>query len=183
MKDLRIFMQWGHELQDIILVDNATHWFGFQVNNGIPMVPFIDMKDDREMIHLTHYLKQIAHVPDVRPKLAEKFMLAKLRKHEVLEKIDGVLEQGVEEVDDDFFLLDDKSYKPKETRAECSLEEIWTEGVGIANISTLKRWIPKTRPSNLPTFNIIFESSFENIMDLPDSEEYEIIETIEIEEY
>ena len=42
IKDLRIFEQWGYEMKDIILVDNATHWFGFQVENGIPMVPFID---------------------------------------------------------------------------------------------------------------------------------------------
>lgn len=57
MKDLRIFEKCGFDLKDVILVDNATHCFGFQVANGFPIVPFYRNKNDREMIHLLHYLK------------------------------------------------------------------------------------------------------------------------------
>lgn len=149
------------------------------------MVPFINRKDDREMIYLTQYLKQISHVSDVRPKLSEKFMLTKLRKHEVLEKIDGVIEQGIEEVGDDFFLPESKPQISRETRAECSLDETCIEGVGYENINTLKRSMPKPRPSNKSLFDISNLNRYEAKLELaiPEEEEYDIIETVEYEEY
>ena len=102
--DLRIFEPMGYDLKDVILVDNATHCFGFQVTNGIPMVPFYDSREDKEMIHLLHYLQEISDIHDVRPVLEKTFLLTKLRKKSILESIEGVIEQRVEEVDDDFFL-------------------------------------------------------------------------------
>ena len=68
------------------------------------MVPFYDNKEDKEMIHLTHFLKTLVNVADIRPCLSSKFMLPELRKNKILEKIEGVIDQRVEEVDDDFFL-------------------------------------------------------------------------------
>mmetsp|Transcript_22778 Transcript_22778/g.20251 ORF Transcript_22778/g.20251 Transcript_22778/m.20251 type:complete len:125 (+) Transcript_22778:139-513(+) len=106
MKDLRIFENFGYDLKDVILVDNATHCFGFQTKNGIPMVPFIDNKEDLEMIYLTHFLKELVTIEDVRPVLSKTFKLPQLRKKEILLQIDGVIEQYFEEVDDDFFLED-----------------------------------------------------------------------------
>jgi len=102
---LRIFEEMGYDLKDVILVDNATHWFGFQVSNGIPMVPYFDNKDDKEMIYLTHYLKTLVDKDDIRPFLEQTFFLSKLRKNNILERIEGVIDQRFEEVDDDFFLL------------------------------------------------------------------------------
>jgi hypothetical protein len=43
-----------------VLIDNAAHSFGFQIDNGIPMLPFYRNKEDTEMIHLYHYLHKIA---------------------------------------------------------------------------------------------------------------------------
>ena len=91
--DLRIFEKMGYDMKDVILVDNATHCFGFQVTNGIPMVPFYKNEEDREMIHIMHYLKEIAQVPDVRPIFEKTFLLPKLRKNSLLESIEGVIEQ------------------------------------------------------------------------------------------
>jgi CTD small phosphatase-like protein 2 len=47
VKDLRIFK--NRNLKDIILVDNAGYSFGFQINNGIPIIPFYNNKKDREL--------------------------------------------------------------------------------------------------------------------------------------
>lgn len=94
----------GYDLKDVILVDNATHCFGFQVANGIPMVPYYNNPSDREMIHILHLLKQISSVPDVRPIFEKMFWLPQLRQNEILESIEGVIEQRYEEISDDFFL-------------------------------------------------------------------------------
>ncbi len=47
IKDLRIFK--GRNLKDIILVDNAAYSFGYQIENGIPIIPYYDNKEDREL--------------------------------------------------------------------------------------------------------------------------------------
>ena len=39
VKDLRIIANWS--LKDIVIVDNAVYSFAFQLDNGIPIIPFI----------------------------------------------------------------------------------------------------------------------------------------------
>lgn len=55
IKDLRIIK--NRNLQDLVIVDNAVYSFGFQLDNGIPILPFYDDKNDEEMLHLVYYLK------------------------------------------------------------------------------------------------------------------------------
>ena len=64
IKDLRILANW--DLKDILLVDNAAYSFGYQIDNGIPIIPFYDDKNDKELMHLIVYLKQIIGLEDVR---------------------------------------------------------------------------------------------------------------------
>lgn len=54
IKDLRVFQNW--DLKDIILVDNAVYSFGFQLDNGIPIFPYIQGKDDEQLLFLKDYL-------------------------------------------------------------------------------------------------------------------------------
>jgi Dullard-like phosphatase family protein len=66
IKDLRIFLDPDNHSQpwsikDMVLIDNAAHSFGFQIDNGIPMIPFYTNKEDIEMIHLYYYLQKIAN--------------------------------------------------------------------------------------------------------------------------
>lgn len=99
VKDLRIFEdQW--DLKDMVLIDNAVHSFGFQINNGIPMLPFYEDKSDRDMIYLTHYLKKLAQQYDVRPTIRDTFWINKLKNPKILEAIEGVIEYAIEEVED-----------------------------------------------------------------------------------
>lgn len=44
IKDLRIFE--GVDLKDIFIVDNAIYSFSYQLDNGIPIIPFRDNKED-----------------------------------------------------------------------------------------------------------------------------------------
>ena len=50
----------------MVLVDNASYSFGFQIDNGIPIVPFYNSKDDVELINLKRYQKDLAQEKDVR---------------------------------------------------------------------------------------------------------------------
>jgi hypothetical protein len=106
---LRIFEdQW--DLKDIVLIDNAVHSFGFQINNGIPMLPFYDDKEDREMIYITHYLQSLYAEYDVRPKIRNTFWINRLKDPLICEAIEGVIEYAIEEIEenlDDDIILDD----------------------------------------------------------------------------
>jgi len=37
----------------MVLVDNAVYSFGYQLENGIPIIPFYDDKEDEELLHLS----------------------------------------------------------------------------------------------------------------------------------
>lgn len=64
VKDLRIFE--NRELKDIVLIDNAAYSFANQLDNGIPIIPFEDKKDDTEMLDLLEYLRMLSKKEDVR---------------------------------------------------------------------------------------------------------------------
>lgn len=87
-------------------MDNSTHCFGFQVDNGIPIVSFTTNKNDRELVHVLHFLKTLVDVEDVRPVLAETFRLSQLRIPRILNKVDGVIEYCVEDISDESVLWD-----------------------------------------------------------------------------
>jgi len=54
IKDLRVIG--NRDLRHILIVDNATYSFGYQLDNGIPIVPFYDDPADEELLHLIYYL-------------------------------------------------------------------------------------------------------------------------------
>jgi len=74
VKDLRIFTD-DYSLKDVIIVDNSASSFAYQMDNGVPIVPFYDDKHDDELWHLTYYLSCAQHVPDVRALNREAFGL------------------------------------------------------------------------------------------------------------
>lgn len=65
IKDLRIFTNpkiigenW--DIKDIVIIDNAAHSFGFQIDNGIPILPFYNDREEDEMVYLYYFLKSLA---------------------------------------------------------------------------------------------------------------------------
>lgn len=64
VKDLRIFK--NVKMEDMIIIDNSVLSFAFQLENGIPILPFYDNKDDIELKFLANYLGNIYSVKDLR---------------------------------------------------------------------------------------------------------------------
>jgi len=44
IKDLRVIG--NRDLKDLVIVDNAAYSFGYQIDNGVPIIPFYDNKND-----------------------------------------------------------------------------------------------------------------------------------------
>jgi hypothetical protein len=64
VKDLRIFK--NVKMEDMIIIDNSVLSFAFQLDNGIPILPFYDNYDDNELLFLKNYLCDISSSPDLR---------------------------------------------------------------------------------------------------------------------
>ena len=72
LKDLSIL---GRDLRHTLLLDNSPYAFGFQVDNGVPIVSWFDDESDLELPATLDWLKSVASADDVRPLVAEKFRL------------------------------------------------------------------------------------------------------------
>jgi CTD small phosphatase-like protein 2 len=64
VKDLRVIR--NRNLRDMVLVDNSVYSFGYQVDNGIPIISFYNDPEDEELLHLTFYMKCLVECNDVR---------------------------------------------------------------------------------------------------------------------
>ncbi|CAG9324529.1 unnamed protein product [Blepharisma stoltei] len=73
IKDLRVLA--NRRMQDIIIVDNAAYSFGYQIDNGIPIISWHDDRYDKELLNLSDYIKVLAKVPDIRELNRKTFRL------------------------------------------------------------------------------------------------------------
>ncbi|CAG9331735.1 unnamed protein product [Blepharisma stoltei] len=73
VKDLRVFT--NRRLQDLVIVDNAAYSFGFQIDNGIPIISWHDDKNDKELFNLIDYMNVLANSSDVREVNRQTFRL------------------------------------------------------------------------------------------------------------
>ncbi|CAK68841.1 unnamed protein product (macronuclear) [Paramecium tetraurelia] len=71
IKDLRVLG--NRNLKDLVLVDNASYSFCFQIENGVPIIPFYDNSSDRELQYLTTYLLEVMQEQDIPSKNLSKF--------------------------------------------------------------------------------------------------------------
>ncbi|CAD8159653.1 unnamed protein product [Paramecium pentaurelia] len=63
VKDLRIL---NRNLERVALIDNSACNFSWQIDNGIPIIPFFDNQLDDELKHLYKYLSGMRECNDVR---------------------------------------------------------------------------------------------------------------------
>lgn len=73
IKDLRILK--NRCLKNILIVDNATHSFAYQIENGVPIISWHDDLDDKELLNLIEYLQILTVVDDVREINREVFRM------------------------------------------------------------------------------------------------------------
>jgi hypothetical protein len=76
VKDLRMFK--GIDLKDILFIDNYVYSFAFQLENGIPVVPFWGDPHDNELIKIIRYLKFVYPMEDMRVHNEQVFQLKKI---------------------------------------------------------------------------------------------------------
>lgn len=101
------------------------------------MFPFYDAKDDREMVHLYHFLKNLHknryrtqrdtvqaslekikrttsavsnHQQTIQETLSETFVLEKLLSHNISDQIEGIVEYSVQEMSDEDMAILAKDY-------------------------------------------------------------------------
>ncbi|KAL4496104.1 hypothetical protein ABPG72_015526 [Tetrahymena utriculariae] len=85
IKDLRIFAD--RAMSEMVLVDNAAYSFAFQIENGIPIIPFYENKKDDELKSLTNYLKSLKDVKDVREINKQAFKLHLYSQFDTAQKV------------------------------------------------------------------------------------------------
>ncbi|CAG9327749.1 unnamed protein product [Blepharisma stoltei] len=76
MKDLRIFA--NRKIKDIVIIDNSAYSFGNQLDNGVPIISWIDDYYDKELYNLIDYLKTLAKAEDIRDINRQTFHLKTL---------------------------------------------------------------------------------------------------------
>lgn len=57
------------------MVDNLVHSFGLQITNGIPILEFLNNKEDRELKAMEKMLIELSAMNDVRDYLQDKLKL------------------------------------------------------------------------------------------------------------
>ena len=58
VKDLRIFE--GLDLKNALIIDNQVYSFALNLENGIPIVPFMGESDDTELLRIMKYIEWIS---------------------------------------------------------------------------------------------------------------------------
>lgn len=76
IKDLRVLG--NRSLKHMLLVDNAAYSYFYQLENGVPIIPYYDDKSDIELIHLLNYIKRLINIHQMEqhqtlPKINHQF--------------------------------------------------------------------------------------------------------------
>ena len=63
------------DLKDVVLIDNSVLSFAYHLDNGIPISPFYDSKNDCELLDISNFLLKYADEDDIRDRLREVYKL------------------------------------------------------------------------------------------------------------
>ena len=91
IKDLRMI---NRDLDKVILVDDHVYSFGFQMENGVLMLPFTGEETDTELLTLGEYLAYLMRLPDFRTANRKHFRFDLFEKENNLENLMKLLVKG-----------------------------------------------------------------------------------------
>ena len=60
-------------MKNLVIVDNSLYCYGYQIENGIPVIPFYEDQNDCELLELQEFLMRVSKVQDVRPFITNYF--------------------------------------------------------------------------------------------------------------
>ena len=87
IKDMSIFENYFNQ-KDVVLIDNSVIAFAFDLDNGIPILPYYDAKNDVELMFCVYYLERIADCEDLREQNKKL-----LKKENYLKKADEEIQK------------------------------------------------------------------------------------------
>ena len=121
-KNLNIFKN-IYDLKDIIIVDCSVLGFGFFLDNGIPIIPFFDSKEDVELKMLSFYLVSISSNYDLREALKRDM------------KLDDYLEEAKKNNEKRQYINIEKSEEKVKMKKQKELKEFQENKIKSANAS------------------------------------------------
>ena len=161
VKDLDTLSKY-YNLKDVVLIDNSVLSFAYHLNNGIPIVPFVEQKDDTQLLMLAYYLLSIASFDDLTQENKkhiniEHFLLMakKLAEEEELEE-----EENDKEEDNNKSKNIDNNDKEKEK--ENNNENIIKENSEIKNEESQKEIDNMNKSDKLIKSNKFLKKKSEN---------------------
>jgi carboxy-terminal domain RNA polymerase II polypeptide A small phosphatase len=63
----------GRDLKNIIIIDNSAASYLFHPENAIPIESWFDDPNDRDLMELVPFLKDLAKAPDVRTLIRQQY--------------------------------------------------------------------------------------------------------------
>jgi CTD small phosphatase-like protein 2 len=78
IKDLSVL---DRDLTKTVLVDNSPHAYGYNVDNGVPILSWFDDPNDTELLKLIEFLKRVQPAADVRDVVRDQFKTHRLVQH------------------------------------------------------------------------------------------------------
>ena len=102
IKDISIIEDFP--IEKIVIIDNSVLSFAYQLENGIPIVPYYEGEEDSELPILAYYLSSICKYRDLR------------EANSLYIKLNTLYSLGKTESHDDEFNTDDEEEKKKETK-------------------------------------------------------------------
>jgi CTD small phosphatase-like protein 2 len=177
VKDLKI-LEDNYDLKDLILVDNSVLSFAYHLDNGIPISPFYDSKDDKELLTIADFLLKYADENDIRNKLKEVYklnyyleILKDYTSEENYESSDSSPEK--DKINENEKLNNSSSFKKNDTKHEDNNEliELGKTKKNISQINLSLKEISKIfdngdireRNNKIPTLKISSSKKFKNI--------------------
>ena len=114
VKDLRIIK--NVKLEDMVIIDNSVLSFAFHLDNGIPILPYYQNKDDIEMETLKNYLIKLSKCDNLQVHNGANFNLTALLEEAQSQREEEIKEEQSTAADESSKKIEDKESQPNKLK-------------------------------------------------------------------